>query len=244
MLVKKIAALILPVLLLVCFSGNAQVVTSKKKAIEKGIYKKPASEVSKDVQNVVSAVSEDNSQKKSTTVAAKPAAAQPKEKAAPAKTTKQVAAKTSKSKRSIIRQTDDPDLIPETEEENYLSLQMINNAMTFLGTRYMGGGTTKAGMDCSGMVTAVFNIFDVKIPRSSNEMAKIGTKIEKSEVKKGDLVFFHTNGKRMINHVGLVVEVLADEIKFIHSSTSKGVIVSSTKEPYYEKTFAQANRML
>jgi cell wall-associated NlpC family hydrolase len=121
---------------------------------------------------------------------------------------------------------------------------MINNAMTFIGVRYSGGGTTKAGMDCSGMVTAVFNLFDMKLPRSSTEMAKVGKKVSADEVQKGDLVFFRTNGRSIINHVGMVVEVIGDEIKFVHSSTSKGVIVSSTKEPYYNKSFAQANRVL
>ena len=75
-------------------------------------------------------------------------------------------------------------------------------------------------------------------------MAKIGEKLKMNEVKKGDLVFFKTNGKDTINHVGLVVEANDDEIKFIHSSTQKGVIISSTKEPYYKRTFAQANRVL
>jgi hypothetical protein len=47
----------------------------------------------------------------------------------------------------------------------------------------------------------------------------------------------------VINHVGLVIDVNSDEIKFIHSATSKGVIISSTKEEYYNKTFTQANRI-
>jgi cell wall-associated NlpC family hydrolase len=64
------------------------------------------------------------------------------------------------------------------------------------------------------------------------------------EVKKGDLVFFKTSSRGVINHVGLVTEVRSDEILFIHSSVQRGVIISSTKEPYYQRTFAQANRVL
>ncbi len=128
--------------------------------------------------------------------------------------------------------------------ENYLAMQMINNAMTFIGVRYRGGGTTVSGMDCSGMVTAVFNLFDMKIPRSSSEMAKYGEQIASNQAQKGDLVFFKTNGRSSINHVGMIVEVIGDEIKFVHSSTSRGVIVSSTKEPYYSRAFAQVNRVL
>src|SRR5690606_29866827 len=135
------------------------------------------------------------------------------------------------------------DLFP-MPDENYLAVQMINNAMSFIGVQYRGGGTTKAGMDCSGMVTAVCDIFDLSLPRSSREMAKVGKKLATNEIQKGDLIFFKTNGKSIINHVGMVVDVIGDEIKFVHSSTSKGVIVSSTKEAYYSRAFAQANRIL
>ena len=74
-------------------------------------------------------------------------------------------------------------------------------------------------------------------------MSTLGTVLNPNEIRKGDLIFFKTNGRKIINHVGMVVEVLEDEIKFIHSATSKGVIISSTKEPYYKKTFAQVNRI-
>lgn len=148
-----------------------------------------------------------------------------------------------KSITDLLNDKDAKDVVV-SPAENYLALQMINNAMTFIGVRYRGGGTTVSGMDCSGMVTAVFNLFDMKLPRSSSEMAKYGEKIATAEAQKGDLVFFKTNGRGSINHVGMVVEVDGDEIKFVHSSTSKGVIVSSTKEPYYSKAFAQVNRVL
>jgi cell wall-associated NlpC family hydrolase len=75
-------------------------------------------------------------------------------------------------------------------------------------------------------------------------MSKVGEKLNRNEIKKGDLVFFRTNGRSVINHVGLVTEVKDDEIIFIHSSVQRGVIISSTKEPYYQRTFAQANRIL
>lgn len=129
-------------------------------------------------------------------------------------------------------------------EDNYLASQMINNAMNFLGTRYRMGGTTMAGMDCSGMVTAVFNIFERSLPRSSREMAKIGVEINRNQAKTGDLIFFRTNGSRNINHVGLIVAIEGNEIRFIHSSTSRGVIISSSEEAYYKKSFAQINRVI
>lgn len=191
---------------------QAQVITSKKEAVKKGVYGK-------------SSASSDNA-------------------IAETKTTKKAGyTKAAKAKKNQINDKEDKDLVI-SPEENYLAMQMINNAMQFIGVNYRPGGISLSGMDCSGMVTAVFNIFDMKLPRSSNQMAKVGAKIKKEEVKKGDLVFFKTNGRDTINHVGLVVESDGDEIKFIHSSTSKGVIISSTKEPYYSKSFAQANRVL
>lgn len=203
---------------LFAYTANSQVITSKKVAVKKGVYQKPD-------------VTAESTSDKTVAVSAKKI-----------KTTTK-ATKTAKGTKSVLTDTDDKDLLP-LPNDNYLALQMINNAMSFVGVRYHGGGTTKAGMDCSGMVTAVCNMFDISIPRSSNEMSKVGKKLEKDEIKKGDLVFFKTNGKNIINHVGMVIDVIGDEIKFVHSSSSKGVMVSSTKEAYYSRTFAQANRIL
>jgi len=132
----------------------------------------------------------------------------------------------------------------DDDNTNRLAKDLINSASKNLGTRYKAGGTTSAGFDCSGLVYVTFKQFDIALPRSSYDMSKVGKQLKEKEIQKGDLIFFKTNGKSVINHVGLVVEVKDDEIKFIHSSTQKGVIISSTKEPYYQKTFAQANRIL
>ncbi|MFH6994690.1 NlpC/P60 family protein [Flavobacterium sp. FlaQc-48] len=122
--------------------------------------------------------------------------------------------------------------------------QLIVNATENIGTRYRSGGTTKAGFDCSGLMICTFSNFDIKLPRSSIEQSRIGTKVGTDEAQKGDLIFFKTNGRRQINHVGMVVEVVDGEIKFVHSSTHGGVMISSTKEPYYQRTFSQVNRIL
>lgn len=122
--------------------------------------------------------------------------------------------------------------------------QLISKASENIGTRYRSGGTTTAGFDCSGFMCYTFGTYDIKLPRSSIEMAAYGSKIDTENAQKGDLIFFKTRGGRRINHVGMVVEVLDGEIKFIHSSTSSGVIISSTKESYYERNLAQVNRVL
>lgn len=139
----------------------------------------------------------------------------------------------------------DPDFI-EAPEESYLAQQIVNNAVEeFEGVRYRAGGTTKAGMDCSGMVYATFQIFDLQLPRSSSEMAKVGKVLDFDEIRKGDLIFFKNNhNRKSINHVGIVTEVTEEgEVKFLHSA-SNGVIISSMNEPYYDKTYAQANRVI
>ncbi|RTZ08691.1 peptidoglycan endopeptidase [Flavobacterium sp. GSP6] len=145
----------------------------------------------------------------------------------------------------IIAQTK-PELHPFTKpvfNHDFLD-QLIEHASENIGTRYRMGGTTKSGFDCSGLMCTTFEAFDIKLPRTSIAQSSFGTKINTEEAKKGDLIFFKTNGRRQINHVGMVVEVCEGEIKFIHASVSSGVIISSTKEKYYEKNFTQINRVL
>lgn len=134
----------------------------------------------------------------------------------------------------------------EKRKTNQLAEQLIDAAADNLGVKYKYAGTTKAGYDCSGLIYTIFNAENIILPRNSLQQSKIGVVInpKKDQAQKGDLIFFKTNKNREINHVGIVIEATDDEIKFIHSSTSKGVIISSTKEPYYKKTFAQINRVL
>lgn len=124
--------------------------------------------------------------------------------------------------------------------------QLIHSATENIGVNYRSGGTTKAGFDCSGLICSVFNSYNIRLPRSSYEQSKLGLIIDRKRdnIKKGDLIFFKTNGKSQINHVGMVIEITDEDVKFIHSSTSKGVIISSTKEPYYQNSFVQFNRVL
>lgn len=122
--------------------------------------------------------------------------------------------------------------------------QLIQTASDNIGSRYRTGGITKEGFDCSGLMCSTFGAFDINLPRTSIEMSGFGTVVSAQEAQKGDLIFFKTSRRRQINHVGMVVEVLDGEIKFIHSATHGGVMISSTKESYYEKKFAQINRVL
>lgn len=125
-----------------------------------------------------------------------------------------------------------------------LNEQLTLSATENIGVRYKLAGTSKTGFDCSGLVYATFNSYEIKVPRTSLEQSKLGTIIKWDMAQKGDLIFFKTNNSKQINHVGIITEITDDEIKFIHSSTSRGVIISSTKETYYQKSFAQINRIL
>ncbi len=133
---------------------------------------------------------------------------------------------------------------PTTSSNNKLAEKIINDATSKIGSPYRFGGTTNAGYDCSGLVFTSFKKYDLSLPRTSKEMAKEGKIINKSNAQKGDLIFFKTGGSSQINHVGLIVDVNRDDIKFVHSSTKKGVIISSITEDYYQKSFVQINRIL
>lgn len=122
--------------------------------------------------------------------------------------------------------------------------RIANYALDFQGTRYKYGGTTKRGMDCSGLIYTSFQQEDIQLPRVSREMAKEGYKIHTNQVNVGDLLFFKTNKRnRDINHVGLVVEIIPGNVSFIHSTTSRGVIVSSLNEKYWNSAYVMARRL-
>lgn len=124
--------------------------------------------------------------------------------------------------------------------------KVISAARTYIGTPYKYGGTTRSGMDCSGLLLNSFNAVKVNLPRSSEAQSKVGTEIKMSELKPGDLVFFATgNKKKEITHVGLVTVVKSkDDIKFIHASSSLGVVETNLFAEYYQKRFRVARRVI
>lgn len=149
-----------------------------------------------------------------------------------------------KSKIRVVVEEETPqDFTPTFEVSDYIKDQILNVAAENLGAPYRGGGSTPAGFDCSGFVNYTLSQFDIELPRSSAEMSHVGKRILKSEAKAGDLIFFNTSGGG-VSHVGIVTENSEGVIKFIHSSTSSGVIYSSTAEGYYSRTFVGVNRIL
>lgn len=147
-----------------------------------------------------------------------------------------------KSSSTVTRSSADS----KKENSSQIIDEIIRSASENIGIRYKTAGTTEAGYDCSGLVYSTFGLYDIDLPRSSYEQSKTGTELGQNlkKAKKGDLIFFKTNRRSQINHVGIITEVENDDIKFIHASTSKGVIISSMREPYYQNTFVQVNRVL
>lgn len=123
--------------------------------------------------------------------------------------------------------------------------QLLKAAEKYIGSPYKYGGNSSAGFDCSGLVCKVFDENNYKLPRRSSEQARIGDKIEIRNVKPGDLLFFTTTGGFEVSHVGIVHDIgSGGEVKFIHASTSKGVIISSLNEKYWNKAFLYAREVL
>lgn len=132
----------------------------------------------------------------------------------------------------------------EVAPEYLQKASIIDFARSFEGTPYRYGGTTRAGMDCSGLVCTAFEQEQISLPRSSKDMATQGIRVSLREVQPGDLVFFKTTRRNVISHVGIVVETADGIIQFIHSSTQAGVIISSMTEDYWKRTFVEARRVI
>lgn len=118
---------------------------------------------------------------------------------------------------------------------------VVKEAHKWLGTPYAYGGKERKGTDCSGMVMRVFqDAAGIKLPRSSREQCDFCKKIKRKELAPADLVFFVSKaGGSRISHVGVYI----GNGEFIHSSTSKGVIISSLDEKYYQRHYHAAGRV-
>ncbi|GAA4307575.1 hypothetical protein GCM10023115_38080 [Pontixanthobacter gangjinensis] len=153
---------------------------------------------------------------------------------------------TTKQEQDRITQVSrEPERQPENEPVENKAYKIVETALKFEGTRYKYGGMDKKGMDCSGLVYVSFLEEGISLPRTSRDMSLRGERLYLKEVNVGDLLFFETNkNRKVINHVGLVVEVNEKGIYFIHSSTSTGVIISSLSETYWNNNFVMARRVI
>ncbi len=120
---------------------------------------------------------------------------------------------------------------------------VIQTARTYTGTPYKWGGTSRSGIDCSGLLCNAFRSVNYQLPRTSAKQSEVGKKVKAKDLEPGDLVFFATGKKKKkITHVGLVTSSRGGKVKFIHSSSSLGVVESSMESNYYKKRFRFARR--
>ena len=130
----------------------------------------------------------------------------------------------------------------QAQHEAIRSRNVVRTAYAFRGSRYVFGGTSRSGFDCSGFTRFVVGkSAGVALPRTASEQYENGKPVRAGQMKPGDLVFFKNTYRHGISHVG----IYAGDGKFVHAAnTSKGVTVSNLDEPYYEHRFAGARRVI
>ena len=123
-------------------------------------------------------------------------------------------------------------------DSGYIKTQLYQEYKKWKNTPYKYGGASLSGADCSGFVQQMYaRALNKKVPRTTIEQVKIGYKIGKNSLRAGDLILFRIG--KGVRHSGIML----DSKRFIHSSSSHGVTISSLK-PYWEKKYWQARRVL
>ncbi|MBN6186708.1 C40 family peptidase [Aneurinibacillus sp. BA2021] len=116
-----------------------------------------------------------------------------------------------------------------TETASASSESLVSKAISVLGTPYKWGGTSKSGFDCSGFLNYVYKSEKISLPRTANAMYQRGQAVSRSQLRTGDLVFFKTSSRAAVTHAGMYLS----GGRFIHSSSSQGVSISSINDKYY-----------
>lgn len=124
------------------------------------------------------------------------------------------------------------------------NMELYDAGNDWLGVRYRRGGMSKKGVDCSGLTGILYQqVYGIKLQRSSASILKQDCKpVSRDELREGDLVFFNTlgpKGSKTPTHVGVYLK----NGKFIHSTTRRGVMVSSLSEPYYVRQWLTGGRV-
>lgn len=128
-------------------------------------------------------------------------------------------------------------------QNDYDKNPIIYHAKSYIGGRYVWGGTHPEGFDCSGYVKYLYEKEGISLPRTAYEQSKVGKEIPRYALEKGDLVFFKTTEKRNIpiTHVGMYI----GNDQFIHAASKKdGIIVSSLSKSKYNNKFVKATRII
>ena len=116
--------------------------------------------------------------------------------------------------------------------ENELQRKLLKSYANWKGTKYQLGGDSKEGIDCSGLTRRIYReVYGIELPRRTYEQVKIGSKIERQNLKPGDIVYFKPEG------TGSHTAVYLGETLFINASTAKGVVISTLENTYWNKYF-------
>ena len=139
----------------------------------------------------------------------------------------------------------------ESEFEALFSVtgdDILSSAMRYIGTPYRMGSTGPSSFDCSGFTSYVFREFGYDLPHNSQAQFKGSRPVDGfGDLRKGDLVFFGARGSiRNVGHVGIVVDVDLEHgsFRFIHASTSNGVEIQRSTQPYFMMRYMGAGRIL
>jgi len=128
-------------------------------------------------------------------------------------------------------------LLLDVEVEQAIDLNLFKVLDEWLGTKYRLGGTTKSGIDCSALMQILFaSLYGITLPRTAREQYRFSSRVSRTELREGDLVFFNTIGG--VSHVGMYLQ----NNKFIHASTS-GVTISDLYDEYWMKKFIGVGRV-
>jgi len=122
------------------------------------------------------------------------------------------------------------------------NLSLYNFIEDWYGVRYRMGGNDRKGIDCSAFVQRLYeNVFCVNLVRTAFEQFHTSRFVSgKDSLQEGDLVFFHTRGRKHISHVGIY---LMNQF-FVHASSTQGVMISSLDEDYWSRYYAGAGKVL
>lgn len=119
--------------------------------------------------------------------------------------------------------------------------EIADYALQFVGCRYVYGGASPKGFDCSGLTSYVYKQFGYSLNRTASGQLSNGRSVSKSELKPGDLVMFATQGGNRTSHVGIYI----GGNKFVHAANAKtGVVITSMGSSYYSSRFVGARRIV
>lgn len=129
--------------------------------------------------------------------------------------------------------------------EHPKAFKVVQVAKSKVGIKYKYGGTTRKGMDCSGLVYTTYQEVGLTLPRTSSSQANYGKRVYIGELQRGDLIFFSSSkGGKKVSHVGIVSYFKNGKIKMVHSSSSRGVIEDEVNEYYWSPRYVRACRPL